>query len=1180
MNFPIVREYQDDLLNNNLDNEKRGEPFTVVPGVWSRVIVPRHSPFFVESLQLYFPNGEPMVKDVHYRMFKLMSGLTALTAQKVGCMIELLDNDITDGFIDYDIAGEFSLFDTTLLNLINNTANDDRPVYWDNLKNRLVVFPPKLHGHSVLNDIVAWKDLIEVLDLMVGACAKAGKPLIQLKIEHYFSVYNDYLKLYGDMLVKYLTDHKNAYDSHGLTQVQVNLPLVDNFKTAAGSQALENRDDLHLTVPGLKTILDEFGFNTNDYMKDGSLPIATFGNTNFIPPSISGSFEGLGGQTEAAGICMESDGSTVFLENRYDGRVEGLYYSVTDNIGAYVPRNYSAFRYTHQRIEADNARVNRIAGGSGSEVILMADSRKEIFYIGLTNGSLDPAKHVLSRLNLDAMKPIFPLGVLLSDFIGEMNVFLTTNWIYVNIATPYLNRSAAEANGNGRADMRFRYFFRVPRASVAAQVPVTAAQINLSYRDGDGKQWNNVPYWRWCTPVGNYPNFSKYYFDFKQKTDVQCVGAYRSQITLACEVPGKPGKYVLKFLAAWWSRYITGLITGAWETMLEMTYEFDSETGVMTLLHQAPTFQIDYLNPPPINGNLYAPVYAYDKQSAVILDNGTMVSSYSAYQGFPRWYTSLRHRNLKTRYDMISANYTTQLGFNSGAEVAIVGENILSPIASGVKTRAFMLSNGGDFYNAAYGDPGSRSKVFYREAPGKLAVRSNINNLAISNIRARPLSNKVWEVRSDPRIGGSYVTVPAAQLDTFAIDVGLATFCCGVQKKHFPLTGQSPNWPIPTEAEGIGLISSHTTVIAADGKMDIVPTGTITYPAAIVNLLKREVENVAAMLASPEVFVTVSDPTGALTTRFGWLPVLVHVTYAEPGTTNRRQTFMHITPTYSGGVNKTVTGFTVVDKIHATWERYASALTPTTWDARVSGLDNATSHGPPRCGYHVNGNDIRGFFDTGIQASGTGDGLQAFADFRFPNKTTKRWSRSSAETYLSITGNTGSGNHRAVVPDEGVVVAIPHSDSAGGAATIFRGANYNAMLGHVYPEIGWVIFFQQPIKVVFNGKSYTLPNGTIDLRDVEASPANKTFYIYAVLKDGTPIYEVAQEKRLESPWQLWVGTVVTNNVQILTIERFNVFTVNGQRISELKRGSSIPASSGLTNNEGQIPWLTAGELLP
>ncbi|WP_460992202.1 hypothetical protein, partial [Staphylococcus aureus] len=69
------------VLNKNPENQIRGEPFTTVtPGEFTRIIVPRQSPFFIKSLKLYFMNGEPMTED-HWEIFKIMPGLTALAAQ-------------------------------------------------------------------------------------------------------------------------------------------------------------------------------------------------------------------------------------------------------------------------------------------------------------------------------------------------------------------------------------------------------------------------------------------------------------------------------------------------------------------------------------------------------------------------------------------------------------------------------------------------------------------------------------------------------------------------------------------------------------------------------------------------------------------------------------------------------------------------------------------------------------------------------------------------------------------------------------------------------------------------------------------------------------------------------------------------------------------------------------------
>jgi len=1179
MNFPIVKEYRDDIRNVLIENEVKKEPFAVEAGKWTRIIVPVHAPFFVKSLEMFNGNMEPLVPGEDYQIYRLMSGLTELTAKPVACFIELLKEDITEGFLSYDVVGEFSLFDSAFLQLVLNAVNDDRPAWWDNLTNKPVVFRPKLHGHSLLYEVVAFTDTVKLVDGILGLLKANARSAIEVKFDHFLNLLNHYIGVYKTELINYLTRHMNAYDGHGLTKTQINLPLVDNFATARGDKILQPRRDLHLTPGGLRTILDAYGFNSEELMPVNQLPIAQFGNSNFIPPSIDGSFEGLGGMSESAGICMESDGSLVFLENRFDGRVQGLYYSVVDTPYDNPKRVYTGYRYTHQIFEADNTKPNLIAQGSGNEVILVCDSTKEKFYLGLTNGSLDSAKHVYSRLDVSNILAIMPEGYTrISSWMYNMNVVLMGDWIYVILAAHFGANKLVEY-GTG---MNFRYLFRVPKATVAAQNPATAVQVNVSFRDGEGMQWMNSPNWRWGTPIvhpnGAVNQYLKWYFPFVQTENLACTGVYRSQLTFATPIPTKPGKFLLRFCGAFWSRYtIPGKTTG-YEIMLEMLYEFDPVTGVMTLVSQTPRHTLDFDNLPSIGPiNLNALVFMDREQGAAVLPDGTIVASYGAYQSFPRGFCVWRPRDYKTQFDTMNRQWNTQLGVMD--QISGPQEIIVSPLKSTVKPRSFLLGNGGDMYCAPDPDTLAYNRVYYRVGNGKLAQRSDVTNLLYPTVLSRPLSNDVREVNAPPHVGGATVTVPAAQLDAFGTDLGEFTFCVGVQKKYLDLTAARGEFFGGTNPDDVPLTTSHTRRIEADGTITMVPTTTILYPQAIVNQLKLEVEDVGKMQVCPKVFVSIVDPTGgALANKFGWLPVLVCINWAEVGTTNRRATLLSIAPTYSGTTNRVVTGFTVLDKKHVTYIGTATALTPTTWDATPNGNSPNGTHGAMRAGYHVNGNQIIGFFAPSIVAAGPGDSLDIYVLFRYDDKTTRRWRDDS--TQLGLTGQSGGGGHRCIIPDDAVVIALPHASSTGGAGTMFQGATKTVLLGSVYPEVGWTIFFKSEIKAAFNGQPYTLPPGAIDLRDIDPSPANKTFYIYAVLVNGVPTYQISQDKRLESPFQLWVGKVITNNLQILTIERFNVFTVNGNRVSEIKRGNAIPASSGLANTEGQFPWLRSDELLP
>lgn len=524
MQIPIVREFRDDILNKNPENRVRGEPFLIEEeGEWSRIIVPRHAPFFIKSLKLYFKNGQPMTAE-HYEIYAIMPGLTSLAAQGVGCLIRLKKPEITEGILDYDVPGEFSLFDTTMMNLVMAGVNDDRMIDWNNLKNKPLVFPPKLHRHSLLYDIMAFQDTINLLNSITGMMEKNGRPLIQVKIQHYFDLFNHYLGLYKGMLQGFTRDHINSYNSHGLTAAQVHLENVDNFATATTMpEIMSGRDDFHLTIDGLRTIVEQTGFDSKEFLGKNSLPVSQYGNSHFIPPSVDGSFEGLGGISETAGITMESDGTVVFLANRMDGRISGLYYSTFDKLWgpATDTMEYTSYRYTHQKIEQDGATVDRIAQGSGNEVILVGNNQTNHYYIGLTNGTLDPTKHVYSRLNIAPILNLIDPNdsaaarlLLENRYFARINVAYFGDWIYVFFAHDFKSPGVHELPLLD--DCRYRHVYRVSAADVAAQLDTTLQVQTVSFQDIKGVQYTNAPFWRWCTPTVNAgaTAYTNYLFDF------------------------------------------------------------------------------------------------------------------------------------------------------------------------------------------------------------------------------------------------------------------------------------------------------------------------------------------------------------------------------------------------------------------------------------------------------------------------------------------------------------------------------------------------------------------------------------------------------------------------------------------------------------------------------------------
>lgn len=1183
MQFPIVREYKTDIQQKNEENKIAGEPVTIPGGRDSWVIVLRHAPFFVDSLKLTTETGEPLSEGKDYEIYKIMPKLTALASTEVASMILFKNKNVTSALADYHVVGEFPLIDSTFMELLAGAINDDRPVWWDGVLNKPVGFVPRLHKHSLLYDITSFEDTIALLSDIQRLIESTADPL-GLRIEHYMKLVDHYIDLYGGMLNTFLTNHTKAEDAHGLQSKQVGLEKVDNFETANFLNVMQGRSDQHLRPTELKTLIESYSFNTEEFLAAKTLPISQFGNTNFIPPNIDGSYEGFGSITEGAGICLENDSSIVYLWNRMDGRTRGLYYSVltgTDHPDR-AELLYTGHKYTHPRFVPDAANVDLIAPGSGGEAILVGDSEKNIFYVGLTNGSLDPTKHVYSKVDLRGI-----VASLYSDPSVQANrlfpyltVALMGDWIYL-IQSSSVTAPAPTPINNG---MNYKQFYRVKVSDVQKTIDVTPVRQNVSFTNAEGDSYTNSPFWRWYENVFDSANFaSKSLIRFEPHHANGLSGNYRTQATITAQDPTRANTYGMKMLSAWHVAISTTELAASYAHVFEINYDFNPVTGVMTLKSKSwlPD-NIDFSKSPLVDPKYYLPagidwiVFTYAGQGINVLEDGRIVASGAyGFSGFPVAGLFAEVPDSNARYSTVSRLWTSTT--NGMIKAQSLPEKITSPLESSINVKSVLYRPGEEYYTAA-GKSDLNSLFFYqKKITGKFAVRAEVSNLRVPNVVSRPLTTSIRRVNALAGLGGCTVSVPSARLDAYAVDVGESAFCMNAQKRYFDRTRKGNAWGADVGLDDIILTSSFTSRNEADGTVTIVPDTEILYPAAIVEMLKGQVQYPEKVASSRQCIVTVCDPSQSSLDKFGWLPVTVGISYATKFGSEDQYTYyttyMVIQPTYMVvGKRRVVTGFSVLDKNNAISPQWAI------YDLRVfDGLYSEsplTTIGSMRTFYYLDGNKLEVYMNTGVVGQTTGDAIVVNGIFRYDNRDTRRWS------YVSYDYHTSSGGGVFISPDNGINRMMGWSATTGGAATIINGTVNKPLVGSVYPETGWIVFFKTAINVAFNGEPFVLPVGTFDLRDVDPSPQNKTFYIYAKLVSGEAMYEISQEKRLESNYQLWVGTAITNDKQIITLERFNVMAIDGHRISETKRGNSIPAASGLINAEGQLPWLRPGEYLP
>lgn len=128
----------------------------------------------------------------------------------------------------------------------------------------------------------------------------------------------------------------------------------------------------------------------------------------------------------------------------------------------------------------------------------------------------------------------------------------------------------------------------------------------------------------------------------------------------------------------------------------------------------------------------------------------------------------------------------------------------------------------------------------------------------------------------------------------------------------------------------------------------------------------------------------------------------------------------------------------------------------------------------------------------------------------------------------------------------------------------------NAVVG------GWFVYVNERHPATINGHSGTTEAATIDLRTITTSYTNHTFYVYVRWVGGDKPFEFQIQPgalgAAMSPDIVYVGTITTNGVGIESINIEKVVGIAGFNISSIRRGRTIPVTTGAPNETGSLTW--------
>lgn len=1156
-------------------------------------IIPNGSPFFADPAMvvLYDQRGALMKLDRDYFIQGEFTPFCAATGQSICSFIELSPDILRDNEevkIDYQSIGAWFVPRSNLQEWLDAIHKGVRPIDWSKVFGVPPTLPPEYHLHNATTEITDWYELtwfFAYLEKILAQRDPQANDKITTIVEE---VYGALVETRIQRLAQIVAHDENYHQPHGTNKFDILLGNHDNYPTATFAEELAGlRNDVFSTPRGVAELAKTYRVDTSAAMLQGIMPLSQFAGKNYIPPNITGSFEAQGGVTETSGICKDPTGRVAVISSHFDGRVKGLYYSFIDNYDKDDFRlAFSGYLYAPPSLANLGITCDRIVTGSGNDVIMVGQQGTGNWYIALTNGTFDPASH--KYVKCDISNIISVKGINVGVYPELMKLHYMGEYILMTVGYALIDGLIANNN--------YIHFFVIPTSSIRAGTPVSWQQKNVSYQDYYGNTRNGVAAMSIAEPVGGSGNISQCGGLLFTPLPAEFMGGAGVVLPLTAPKKGVRGVYYFHIMQIQ-SGYRGGKTAGS---AYEVYYEFNIATGVFTKLGNSPIQQIDFnkdqeelYKAADFGLPLFSPaISSWWGQSTTVLPSGEILTAHrNAGNAFPVNIQYLKFEGYDNASDLLSGSLHPNRV--TAKRVSNMSPVSMAPIPAGTAPTNLSYDTDGELWSAqALGTP--NRKVFMRRVTGEYAVRPGVNNLTLgANILSRPLTNDVFNTNLSVMDGIVSITGTAASLTSGGVEAGSSALS---------MCGYSSNYPV---SEFLPLNPALRAPVPGDMVM--------TFPRTH----KRALDTVNRMATySGDTFFgfrqNVFDQIkafipGGYSAANGWAFTLTMLN-AENGGMFQGSGIALVQIDFFGGSTSRSRLVTVRPVVEAPNDNHPGIYlitgltvlaTPShmlTAPSIISSVgykrnDESRYEMPGMAGYR-DGNILTGYLVGGWWAAQTGNSHRKITSVFTVDLTTGAVSflimHAYARSYLdpepvamipkvgmTDLNYSGSGDTYVITP------AVPTQFAyTGETAYIVRKGQTYYLTMSCYLDSAWVLFFLEEVAVLVNGASYTFPKGSIDLRDITPEPQNKTFYIYATVEDDRPKYLVSTSQMRKAGNMLRVAKLVTNDKQILTIERYQPLMVGSHQLSYTREGGIIPISSGFPQDEGDFIFLRNAELLP
>lgn len=743
-------------------------------------IVPNGSPYFAERalVDLFNEAGGRLTFGTDYWFEGEFEPFCEVTGRSICSFVKLSDKVLAENeFVSmtYQSIGAWFVPRNSIEEWVREIYIGKIPIPWSKVYNVPPTLPSSKHAHTIKTEIGDWYELTFFFTYLANYYSTRD-PNLYIEADQVINESFARLKQVKAQQLARLNNHDKDYgDPHQITKFHLQLGNLDNFGTATPEQDVAGTAaNLFSTPEGVMRLSEEYALESDAIMRNGVLPLSYFGNGGYIPPTILGSFEGLGTETECAAMCVEADGSLMVLSNHFDGRTRGLYFGKIEDRSAVRPKHtFTNYRYEPPFLANTELVLNRVVMGSGGKVIMAGVEGTNNWFVAMTNGTLNPKAHAFVKCDVSALatfvndpaKPAYSsshLGVI--HHMGDYLVLVQTYNLDVN------NAPTRQA------------FFRVLVSDVEAGKDVTWTRFNISYTNWAGSPISGAQYMEIGVATVTSGKISRV-GAVKGTPEITSFTTEGRVVSLSSPKAASRTLFNITFLIEFRLTYLSGTTNKNTRHVLEVRHDFNPATGAFTAKAKTPPYTHNFLTATIDQADQYVSLRhmlnALDRPATVLLDTGEFVSStlFTNQAGYPVQVVVGKIKGRNTPEAFLDGLLNTA---NATIEYRrVIQPSILAPVLSGTHQAGMVYQNNGELYGAV--NPATFNReIFFRQLSGGFQLREEVKNLVLGGINARPLTDDIYTTNlfhHDPMIS---LTGDAGFLTTASIEAGLGSFSsCG-----------------------------------------------------------------------------------------------------------------------------------------------------------------------------------------------------------------------------------------------------------------------------------------------------------------------------------------------------------------------------------------------------------------